>query len=340
MLVSTAINHLLQEAKEGPTFRRSSCYRSRFRKNDCRKCVDVCGNQALRFDDKKIIHDINRCSGCMSCLSVCPADAFEWEGDWQWNLLKSIAKSAKPIIGCSRNTGEERSLTIPCLGIFPEAFLLAAAFSTEEQITLDLSNCDKCVNRHIVPALERSINSIEKSLSISLSRKIRLVSDPAEIMNKGLEMGRRKFFGDFKQRVQFRSKLTVDNFTDNSEVTHRGQHQKEPSIENQLLCYALKLSDCHNREGILGSYFYSMTVNEHCKTCGGCAGMCPTGAIKLKRDKTAKHLLFNVLDCNGCGLCRDFCRQQAISLNLGADLKTPLITKLSVKSVEPTLLVN
>jgi formate hydrogenlyase subunit 6/NADH:ubiquinone oxidoreductase subunit I len=45
--------------------------------------------------------------------------------------------------------------------------------------------------------------------------------------------------------------------------------------------------------------------------------MCPTGALKIKKDAEGTGLLFNSSLCIGCGLCRDFCRMEAVTVSKG-----------------------
>ncbi|MEO1249488.1 MAG: ferredoxin-type protein NapF, partial [Pseudomonadota bacterium] len=46
----------------------------------CQSCTDACDDAALRFDFRSglagsILIDLDRCTGCGACVSICPVDA-------------------------------------------------------------------------------------------------------------------------------------------------------------------------------------------------------------------------------------------------------------------------
>jgi ferredoxin len=65
--------------------------------------------------------------------------------------------------------------------------------------------------------------------------------------------------------------------------------------------------------------YYTINLNEDCNNCFACVGMCPSGALKISRDDadTVSSLSFNTSLCNGCGLCRDFCFNNALNMKQG-----------------------
>ena len=67
----------------------------------------------------------------------------------------------------------------------------------------------------------------------------------------------------------------------------------------------------------LEPFFYTVQADEQCNLCPVCSGMCPTGALKRVKENGEKHLVFKSSHCSGCGLCRDFCKKQALSVSKG-----------------------
>ena len=51
-----------------------------------------------------------------------------------------------------------------------------------------------------------------------------------------------------------------------------------------------------------------------CFQCGACTGICPTGALALKRPEMA--VIFEPEKCSGCGLCVTICPVKAMEVSL------------------------
>lgn len=53
---------------------------------------------------------------------------------------------------------------------------------------------------------------------------------------------------------------------------------------------------------------------EKCFQCGACTGLCPTGALAVKRPEMS--VPFDPEKCTGCGLCVTVCPVRAMSVSL------------------------
>ena len=53
--------------------------------------------------------------------------------------------------------------------------------------------------------------------------------------------------------------------------------------------------------------------DERCFQCGACTGICPTGALALKRPEMA--VIFDAEKCSGCGLCVTVCPVKAMAVS-------------------------
>jgi len=53
---------------------------------------------------------------------------------------------------------------------------------------------------------------------------------------------------------------------------------------------------------------------EKCYQCGACTGICPTGALYIRRSDMA--VLFVPEKCSGCGLCVTLCPVRAMEVSL------------------------
>jgi len=53
---------------------------------------------------------------------------------------------------------------------------------------------------------------------------------------------------------------------------------------------------------ILENYYYPVRVGSPCALCEECVAVCPGGALMAD-----ERLTFNTSNCDGCGLCEEFC---------------------------------
>ena len=58
--------------------------------------------------------------------------------------------------------------------------------------------------------------------------------------------------------------------------------------------------------------------DEKCYQCGACTGICPTGALYIKRPEMA--VLFDPDKCTACGLCVSVCPARAMEVSLNGDI--------------------
>lgn len=60
--------------------------------------------------------------------------------------------------------------------------------------------------------------------------------------------------------------------------------------------------------------------DEKCFQCGACTGICPAGALAIKRPEMA--VLFDPELCTACGLCVQVCPVRAMEICLDRDIKS------------------
>lgn len=56
---------------------------------------------------------------------------------------------------------------------------------------------------------------------------------------------------------------------------------------------------------------------EKCYQCGACAGICPTGALSVRRPEMA--IVFDENKCTACGLCVGVCPARAMEVSINGD---------------------
>lgn len=61
--------------------------------------------------------------------------------------------------------------------------------------------------------------------------------------------------------------------------------------------------------------------DQKCFQCGACTGICPAGALYVRRP--SMEVVFDAEKCTGCGLCVPICPVRAMEVSLDRDLVIP-----------------
>lgn len=311
MIGLSVVNHMADSQDVSLVFDTSRCHRSRFRKSDCRSCVDSCIRTAITLEAGKVFRDPGNCSECMTCTSECPGGAFTSPRNWHWKLIRFCEAEDQPLVGCQRTMPNGFPGVIPCIGLLSETMVVALTTANESGIYIDIAGCSGCENSHTLSALNQKIDSVSHRLGLNVRDKLWLITDKREVSRRHRSIGRRRFFGDLKQII---GRTLVSSEESPEVVQAQPFSNKKRSTRSRLIEYALSQSESELRRGILNHFCYWTERTDSCRLCGKCAAICPTGAIKFKREGDFKKHDFHVLKCDGCGLCQSFCRQEALSV--------------------------
>lgn len=311
---------LIEKFLGGPTaeinFSPRRCLRSRFNKNNCKACLTSCRSAALVLDKGQIKFNAAKCTHCAQCTSVCPNDAFIHTTDFTL-ILKALAERKTVVLSCERSNHDH--VTIPCIGLFSEPFLAAINSVAKGNYFIDIRRCDECVNNHCLQTLELNIRNLIEKIEETSKIKVKFIrgnEKPNVPSDKKVE--RRSFLKLAGKTITNVSKDVADVIQPHSSK-EANAHDKHPVRITSVLQYALSsLPEERTRErDVLLSYFFSVSTNGKCDCCPLCTGMCPTGALKRKKENDKKSLTFTSGKCSGCGLCNDFCKKQALILRNG-----------------------
>jgi Fe-S-cluster-containing hydrogenase component 2 len=316
MLTSLLFDRIVSETESAKVrFLERRCLRSRFNRNRCRSCLDECQAGALTLDGRKISFNQEACTGCMRCASVCPNDAFDG-GIKLTHLLETLGSSNQVVLTCSDSLHFQPKLLIPCIGFLSEPLLAAMNSVAQENFYVDVTHCHDCNNSH---CLSSFYEKMEKVTDRNKNNKLIALKNRSEIhavhsVDGGV--ARRSYLRFAKKSIIDLGREAVCPGQTNT-ISSQKHADKGPVMASILLYYAYKKSPEDAKE-VLRSYFYTVKVTGHCNLCPGCQGMCPTGALKRKTDgEGEKRLMFISSACSGCGLCRDFCKRNAIKVTRG-----------------------
>lgn len=307
----TFFNNSLPEPSVLPTFIVERCLRSRLNTNQCQRCVQTCPADALNVLDRKIYFETSQCTGCMSCVAVCPQDALVSDHDIE-ELLGSFRAGKDFVISCMR---QKRSsfdeITIPCVGIVSKQLLTAFILRGCRSITFQLGGCTECCNEDISKAFRLACKQLVEELE-DLHPSIVIINEKQEQLIPH-EMDRRSYFIKLKELAVGISKYTFsctpDNLGDDLKKSRR------IPFKTELIRKIVAKLDGDSQTKIVHLFSRTISLTEECNCCPLCKGICPTGAIKIEDSGHGKRFKFQMLDCSGCGLCVEFCKKNAISLN-------------------------
>lgn len=321
MFAELLLNSIEKQAKPAVVFNPKRCLRSRLNSNACDLCLSLCKKKALTLSGKKIVFTEDQCAGCMACVSSCPNDAFESGFDLSSLLLvlSGNVVDEPVVLSCGKTRRHANQITIPCIGILSESVLAALNSVASHPFYLDVYRCTDCNNSHVLNLMNERMQGIKTNVGQTSDLKIRYIT--VENFSEANPGQQRRFF------LQMAQNSLVDLggdalpvFVPSDKTEERDKELKKgAAMISRLLRQALDLlpQGAVQEKELLHSYFYTLKTNENCDLCPSCTGMCPTGALKRKNIDGGKQLDFNSAMCSGCGLCRDFCKNQALTLRQG-----------------------
>jgi ferredoxin len=255
----------------------------------------------------------------MLCVSECPSGCFIDSDVDFFVLLSKLRKTqnsvAHPVLGCKQARDTEAHEKTRCLGFLSEEHLIALTEYLDKPLSLNLTACGGCRNSFIVETLKERIQSARTKTSLDVGKRIILSENKSNLAFKDVSVDRRGFF----QALKTMTFTQVAGFLDKNEAEIPVSYtaKRLPLRRDIINTVVGKLVDGNAVTGILHNYAFTVKAGSSCSNCFACIGMCPTGALKIRKDAEDPGLLFNSSLCTGCGLCGDFCPVEAVSVSRG-----------------------
>lgn len=284
----------------------SRCLRIRFSESVCDHCQAICPAAALSLEDGLVINQ-EQCSGCLLCTTVCPSGALEQQADFQAIILQ-LRKVPKPVLGCCCSK-EQAHAWLPCLGGLAEEHLLTLSQRLSGALTLNLIHCDDCPNSAILPLLKERLQRMTASGLTAGGCNLVTATSQAELQYQPETVDRRSFFTSFRNSLFQTAAEVMQTSAKPAERSSSSYGDKRVPQRRELL-NRTRSSLPEELQAAVKQFDHSIRFNTACSACQGCVAICPTGALISNGQE--EHPAFLQDRCTGCGLCVEFCLDQAI----------------------------
>lgn len=296
-------------AQTAVTVDRSSCARHRCKHNECSKCLDVCPTSAISWSEQGLSITSTCCTQCLRCLSVCPTAAFRAP---EFSLLQTLADLSghpEPVLGCNHRSDSMAHGRFPCLGYLahPELMMLLSLIFVEG-LQINLTCCQDCPKGHILKGV---YDTHARLTSLNYDHNISLVTNQQELDYRPAAISRRELFSFFRDRSTRAAAVMVDRLQTGTATQSYG-NKKLPKVRAMLIEALITLPPVQQKvfaEQIYGQVSFTST----CTACGGCSGICPTGAIQ-PAEMRMDIPVFDEKKCVSCGSCQAFCFKKGVTL--------------------------
>ncbi len=294
------------------------CLRRRLISFDCTRCLDSCAANALSLQNSKIQIDNARCTGCGRCTAVCPAEALILAGFDLCRMLDECNSFADSVFNCPRQKQTfSKEFPLPCIGVLSNEALLSIALKGNGPVYFNLLACPECPQFHGVEGFVETVERVLKTIGphLNTNTDLRAISAASQ-MPAVLPSDRRSFLLGLGSNVVslVQSRYAIKPSLSKKEP-HKANGRRLPE-KTALLKKVIMAQDSSVSPTLLAQCTPTLSLTDSCTLCPRCAGMCPTGAIKLVRqENSSKKLTFAGGRCTGCGLCAAFCKVQAITIS-------------------------
>ena len=295
------------------------CAHSRATIIGCTRCIDNCPTSAIKSEGEVIQYDPYICAGCGTCASICPTGAIRYNlpaGETLINRLRTQIKTYNSSGGSTPRLllhdteyGEEIINLIARAGNGLPSNILPFAVNQVTQIGIDflLAASSYGAERVIIllppnKADERNILNLELEL--------------AEVILDGLGYGTNHF--DIVEQIDpeevekyLYNLIDLPSLPDTDFLPLGRKRSIMRLALDELYKYAPTPVDIV--ELPITAPFGTVNINtDNCTLCLACVGSCPTGALQDNKEKP--QLSFTESACVQCGLCKNTCPENVISL--------------------------
>ncbi|WP_024955006.1 DUF362 domain-containing protein [Sulfurospirillum arcachonense] len=277
------------------TYDRLSCLRNEYAHNDCKKCLEICPENAFVFVRKKLTLETKKCTSCGVCIGSCPTGSLFLVGQSVVKPIQKMLYEDNPMLSCENQQS--------CLAKYTQFDYITMALESQKSFTCNLFTCKDCeinTNQKVQSFIEKNIDEanvvLEKISALKVKKSFEIETKPL--------LARRAFF---------RSLIKPLHVKDEIDLHVKSLDRVKKSLKENLLDV---------NETVINqilSFSHQKKIDESCTNCGECVTFCPSEALNYDKKKT--KIFFQMGKCIGCGICEDICKTQSIkSQNVKFDL--------------------
>lgn len=319
------------------TYDATICAHSRSAKVGCSQCLDICPASAIESDGDVILIDPVICGGCGSCASVCPTGAVSYDYPDRVNLIERAnvllkayrqAKGKYPVLFIHDHShGAELIAMMARFGRGLPANVIPFGVNEITQIGHEfLSACLAYGASKIVFLVDPKHRDETTGLSVQVALTNTILgamgygdSDRVVLIDEhDPDMVEEQLYHDSdlaKIEPQLFEAVGGKRDIARTAILKLNQHAPEPQE-------IIALED--------GAPYGRLVIDtDNCTLCLACVGSCPADALADNPDRP--ELRFTESACVQCGLCRNTCPENVITLeprlNLTKDAMVPVILR-------------
>ncbi len=301
----------------------SLCVNLRGRLIHCSRCEERCPMGAFSLTRDSVDHDEMVCTGCNSCLPVCPAGALRSTGFVPARFLQALKASGLNDLHCHASRDHGGGIVIPCYGALDARLLAAARAEGVGELRLHgLAHCDGCGYGDARDHLKSVVSQLDEWLGADAPRL-----DLEPVAGAGARDEQRNYQDqphlDRRAFLRFGGAGGVGRAVDwlvpglardeeDAEALpfyQAEEHPQRAAPYQQAL--ALRAEVIPWRDGAVLP-LKTRRLTDGCSACLSCGRRCPTGALQAEETPQARTLSFDAALCTDCGLCVEICPHDAL----------------------------